>query len=96
MVVAFLVVFVVQQSSCRGLIGLLSRFLVELRVKVLEELIEAYRACFLKSFNFGQNAVNPCVKSFDVVAHDGLAHFFAKLPLIERSGQVALVSATAS
>ena len=63
---------------------------------MLEELFEVYRGYFLKALDFGQNAVNPCVETFDVVAHFGLAHFFAKLPLIERSGHVALVSATAS
>jgi hypothetical protein len=41
---------------------------------VLEELFEVYRGYFLKALNFGQNAVNPCVKSFNVVAHGGLAH----------------------
>ena len=74
MVVAFLVVFVVQQSSCRLFLGCLSRFLVSLRVKVLQELFEAQGALLLKSLDFGQNAVNSCVESFDVVAHFGLAH----------------------
>jgi len=52
----------------------LSRFLVALRVKVLEKLIEVYGGYFLEAPNFGQNAVNPCVETFDVVAHGGLAH----------------------
>ena len=74
MVVWFRSVIVVQQSSCRGLFGLLSRFLVSLRVKVLEKLFEAYRACFLKAFNFGQDAVNSCVETLDVGGHPCLAH----------------------
>ena len=41
---------------------------------MLEELIEVYRACFLKAPNFGQNAVHTCVETFDVWAHVGLAH----------------------
>ena len=41
---------------------------------MLEELFEAYRGYFLEALDFGQNAVNPCVEPFDVVAHFGLAH----------------------
>jgi hypothetical protein len=44
----------------------LGRFLVALRVKVLEKLFEVYRGYFLEALDFGQNAVHACVETFDV------------------------------
>jgi hypothetical protein len=51
----------ITDSSWSPFIGLLSRFLVALRVKVLEELFEVYRGYFLEALNFVKTQSTPAL-----------------------------------